>query len=248
MMRARWHIRRFTREGSAEAIRLLEEVVARQPDNALAFADLALAHHFAHGHGWAKSPAEAIVRRGEAARSAVAADDQDAVAQAALGIHELFKGQHSDALRRLHYAVELDPNSSFAYGMLGVAYCFSGECDPAIRHAQEAMRLSPRDFLLNIWVLAHAWAYLSVADYEKAASGAQRSIECNPAFPDAHGVLASSWAHLGRIEDARSALLEFIRLKPGLTLNDDRLIRPFRRPEDRKRYHDGLRTAGLPEK
>ena len=47
MMRAHWHIRRFTREDSNEAIRLLDELLKRQPDNALALADLAFALHFA---------------------------------------------------------------------------------------------------------------------------------------------------------------------------------------------------------
>ena len=35
---------------------------------------------------------------------------------------------------------------------------------------------------------------------------------------------------------------------PGLTVGDERLIRPFRRAADRERFLDGLRKAGLPEK
>jgi adenylate cyclase len=53
-------------------------------------------------------------------------------------------------------------------------------------------------------------------------------------------------AHLGRLTDARAGLDEFARLMPGLTLADDRLIRPFRRAAE-ERFIESLRKAGLPE-
>ena len=59
LMRAHWHIRRFTREDSSEAIRLLDELLRRQPDNALALADLAFSLHFAALFGWTDAPAAA---------------------------------------------------------------------------------------------------------------------------------------------------------------------------------------------
>jgi hypothetical protein len=38
-----------------------------------------------------------------------------------------------------------------------------------------------------------------------------------------------------------------MRLLPGLSITDPRLIRPFRREPDRERFLSGLRKAGLPE-
>jgi tetratricopeptide (TPR) repeat protein len=112
---------------------------------------------------------------------------------------------------------------------------------------QEAIRLSPRDFLMVIWFTVSAWAHLSAADFEQAADCGRRAIDCNPAFPDAHVTFAAASAHLGRMDDARAGLDEFIRLMPGLTMGDERLTRPFRRPADRERFLDGLRKAGLAE-
>jgi adenylate cyclase len=97
-----------------------------------------------------------LERMGEAARRAVAADDQDAVAQTALGMYELFLSRHDDAIRRLHRAIELDPNSSFARGYLGVVYSFGGEPDRSLVALGEAIRLSPRDFLMVVWYTASA--------------------------------------------------------------------------------------------
>jgi adenylate cyclase len=248
MMRAHWHIRRFTREDSNEAIRLLDELLRRQPDNALALADLAFALHFAAVFGWTDAPVAAMARMSETARRAVASDDQDAAAHTSLSIHELFSGQHNNAIRRLLRAIELDPNSAFARGYLGTAYAFGGECDPAIQHLNEAIRLSPRDFLMVVWFMGSAWAYLSAEKYEEAADCAKRAIDCNPAFPDAHGVFAAASAFLGQMTDARAGLEGFMHLIPRLTAEDKRLTRPFRRSTDRERFLDGLRKAGLPEK
>ena len=96
LMRAHWHIRRFTREDSDEAIRLLDELLRRQPDNALALADLAFSLHFAALFGWTDAPAAARQRMSETARRAVASDEQDAAAHTSLAIHELFLGQHDN--------------------------------------------------------------------------------------------------------------------------------------------------------
>jgi TolB-like protein/Flp pilus assembly protein TadD len=248
LMRAHWHIHRFTRDDCDEAIRLIEELLVSQPDNAMALADLAYMLHFVAAFGWTDSPVAAFARMGEAARLAVASDDQDAAAHTSLGIYELFaEDRNDDAIRRLRRAIELDPNSSFASGYLGVAYAFSGEADPAIQALQEAMRFSPRDFLMVIWYTASAWAHLSAERFELAAECGRRAIDCNPGFPDAHGTLAIASAYLGRKTDADAALGSYVRLLPGLTIADKRLIRPFRRPQDRERVLAGLRLAGLPD-
>jgi hypothetical protein len=107
------------------------------------------------------------------------------------------------------------------------------------------MRLSPRDFLRVVWHTASAWSQLHAERFAEAMNCAQQAIEFNPAFPDAHGVLAAAAAHLGYTAEASAGLKGFVRLLPGLTLGDPRVIRPFRRATDRDRFLSGLRKAGL---
>jgi adenylate cyclase len=247
LMRAHWHIQRFTPEDFREAIRLLDELLRDDPHNATALSDLAFALHFSGSFAWADDPAAAFARSGEVARRAIASDDKDAAAHVMAAMHELFSGRHDDAIRRLRRAIELDPNSSFAHGVLSAAYGFGGEADLAIQQAQTAIRLSPRDFLNVIWNLAEAWAHLSAERFEEAAEWSRRAIDWNPAFADAHGVLAAASAYLGRMADARASLDAFTRLIPG-NLADQLAARPFRHQADRERYLTGLRKAGLPEK
>ena len=247
IMQAHWHIRRFTREDLAHAVRLLEELLVHEPNNAVALGDLAFALHFAALFGWVESRPAAIARMSEVARRAVAADSQDSAAHTALAIHELFSGRHDEALRRLQRAIELNPNSSFAHGYVGVVHAFGGEPDRALQSAAEAMRLSPRDLLTVIWRVVEGWSHLAVERFEEAAESARLAIEWNPAFVDAYAILAAACAHGDRLDEARATLAECVRQMPGLTLRDERLVRPFRRAADQQRLLEGLRKAGLPE-
>jgi adenylate cyclase len=246
VMRAHWHVRRLTREDCREAVRLIEEVLQSDPNNALALADLAYNWHFAGIFGWIdEPPLVALEKMGDAARRAVAADDQDAIAHTVLGLYELFSSRHDDAIKRLKRAIEFDPNSSFARGNLGVVLSFGGEPDSSIAALEEAIRLSPRDYLMVIWYTASAWSHLHAERFAEAMNCAKQAIEFNPNFPDSHATLAAAAAHLGQMNEAQAALEHFVRLLPGLTLGDPRLIRPFRRPADRERFLSGLRKAGL---
>jgi tetratricopeptide (TPR) repeat protein len=246
LMKAHWHIRRFTREDFAEAVRLLDELLLHEPNHAVALGDLAFSLHFAAIFGWVDSPPAAMARMGELARRAVAVDDQDSAAHTALAIHELFSGRHDEALRRLERALELNPNASFAHGYVGIVHAFGGEYDRAIESSREATRLSPRDLLVVIWRVGEAWAHLGAERFAESAAAARLAIEWNPAFPDAHAILAAACACAGAMDDARAALETVLRQWPALTARDARLVRPFRRAADQRRFIEGLRRAGLP--
>ena len=247
IMRAHWHIRRFTRDDNAEARRLLAQALALDPGSATALGDLAFAHHFDAVFGWTDAPARSHAELGDAARKAVGADDHDAVAHTALAIFDLFSSRHDDAVRRLQRAIDLNPNLAFARGYLGTTFAFGGQHDAAMENLEEVIRLSPRDPLMVIWRLSMAWAALLAERYDEAAGYAGLAIEDNPEFTDNYTVLAAARGQLGEPRQAKAALDELLSRMPGLTLGDDRLQRPFRRPADRDRFLDGLRKAGLPE-
>jgi adenylate cyclase len=246
-MRAHWHIRRFTREDMAEALRLLETAIELDPTNGIAFTDLSYACNFSSAFGWAEDPTETLARSGDAARRAVEIDAGDAAAQTAMAIFEYFSGRQEESRRRFRRALELDPNSVYARGYLGVSYAFTGDYDEALSHLDEAIKLSPRDPLLIIWHLCKGWAALLSERDRDAAEFAIEAIGDNPEFPDNYAVLAAAYGHLGNPVEARRALDELLRRMPHLTLADERLNRPFGSDDERQRFLEGLRLAGLAE-
>jgi len=246
IMRAHWHIRRFTQDDLAEARRLLVQAIALEPANSMALSDLAFACHFEAVFGWGDGPAKSHARLGEAGRKAVAIDDGDAAAHTALAIYDLFSGWHEEARRRLRRALDLDPNSVFARGYLGASCAFSGDYDAALPHLDDAIRLSPRDPLLVIWALCKGWAALLTQRYQEAIEFAGDAAEANPEFPDIYAVLAAANGQLGRVDPARAAVDQLLRRMPALTTNDERLNRPFGCTEHREQFLEGLRKAGMP--
>lgn len=246
IMRAHWHIRRFTQDDLAEARRLLGEAITLDPRNSMAYSDLAFARHFEAVFGWGDGPGESHVRLGEAARKAVTADDGDAAAHTALAIYELFSGRHDEAQRRLQRAIEINPNSAFALGYLGVRYAFGGDYGRAITNCEEAIRLSPRDPLVVIFSLCQGWAALLTERYDEAINFAAQAAAANPEFPDIYAVLAAAHGHLADDAAAHATLDQLLLRMPALTADDERLNRPFASAEQRERFLDGLRKAGLP--
>ena len=246
IMRAHWHIRRFTQDDLAKARHLLVQAIALDPTNSMAQSDLAFACHFEAVFGWGDGPVKSHAQLGEAARKAVAIDDGDAAAHTALAIYDLFSGRHEEARRRLLRGLDLDPNSVFARGYLGVSYAFGGDYDAAVPHLDEAIRLSPRDPLLVIWVLCKGWAALLTRRYAEAIQFASHAAEANPDFPDIYAVLAAANGQLDQVDAARDALDQLLRRMPALTTNDERLTRPFGCIEQREQFLEGLRKAGMP--
>ena len=245
-MRAHWHIRRFTREDMAEARRLLEEAIELDPANAMAFSDLALAHHFEAVFGWGEDLAQSFARCGEAARRAVAIDDGDANAHTALAIYDLFQGRHEEARRRLRRALDLDPNSAFARLSRGELrlrrrlrrrLAGSRRGDPAQPARPAAGHLAPVQGLGGVALGALSGGRRIHDGGGRGQSRVSRHLR--RAGSRAHG-------HLGNAVAARAALDELLRRMPGLTAADERLNRPFGSPAQRERFLEGLssRPAG----
>jgi adenylate cyclase len=80
--------------------------------------------------------------------------------------------------------------------------------------------------------------------YETAVEWAKKSLESRPRQADCLRILAASYGHLGRVEEARTALDGAARLEPGPPV---RRLRSEVPPRHAERYLDGLRKAGLKE-
>jgi len=72
-------------------------------------------------------------------------------------------------------------------------------------------------------------------------------LEPKPDHLYPHLFLAASHAHLGALEDARNQIDKILRLAPeySLALAEERCV--YTELDEKARFLDGLRKAGLPE-
>ena len=114
----------------------------------------------------------------------------------------------------------------------------AGQPDIAIEHIEASLRLSPRARIGGP-LLAIGIAHLISRRFDEAVPKLLLAIQQNPTSPQAYRVLASCYAHMGRLEDAREIVG---RLRAITPLVVPRAV-PFRNPEHRELLLSGLRLA-----
>jgi TolB-like protein/Flp pilus assembly protein TadD len=245
-MRGNWHLWRLNRDDLAEARRLFERALELDPRSTLALSGLAFTLGFSVSVGWVDNFDEARRQGHEAARRAVALDENDAGAQLALALISFYTNQLDTAVAACRRALELNPNLAAAEGWLAVMLSWRGDYDEALAVAEKAARLSPRDNY-SMWSLSRIAANFGAGRYEQTVEWARKMIEATPESPIPWRYLASSLAHLGRREEASQAKDNLLRVMPNDNLRRVRAALPSANADRINRFIDGLRSAGVPE-
>ncbi|TKB23033.1 MAG: tetratricopeptide repeat protein, partial [Mesorhizobium sp.] len=113
--------------------------------------------------------------------------------------------------------------------------------EDATRIGELALRLNPSRPDWYLWNIA-ASKYLS-GNYLEALSLLEKMADLGSAYR----LLAATYAQLGRLEDARRAASELLKLNPEFSIERYSSRAPYRDKALLARYVDGLRLAGLPE-
>jgi len=91
-------------------------------------------------------------------------------------------------------------------------------------------------------------AHYMLKDYARALSLLRDCVSVSPNMRGGHTLLAATYAQMGRLEEARAAVAEIMRIEPNYTIGgSSRPMIAFKNPEDDQHLFDGLRKAGLPE-
>jgi adenylate cyclase len=247
--RATWHWGRRTKEDNERARWFCNRAIELDPFLVNAFYGLAWTHYLDYAYQWTDSPFETIRKLEEAARRCVALDDASALGKLALGLAYRFTTHPEKALASLERSIQLNPSLADGYIYLGVMLADRGQPDPALEMLERGMRLSPQDPSMSRFFHCIALAHFVAERYEEALQWDQRSIQQGPSLLFAHLLMAATHAHLGQLDEARSALVEVQRVSPGYSLSGLRLFFSAvdSDPEFSSRFEGGLRKAGLPE-
>ena len=90
-------------------------------------------------------------------------------------------------------------------------------------------------------------SHLLLRQYDKALSTLHRAAERAPKFAPAYVLLACTYVELDRLDDARGAIKTILDIAPQYSLSRAPIVQTHKNEDDRNRFLDSLRKAGLPE-
>lgn len=114
-------------------------------------------------------------------------------------------------------ALSFDPWNGAALYLIGLGQIYVGRFDDALATFRQADRYDTPQASRWTWLLGAGWANLLMGRGEEAVPWLQRSIAITPASGRSHMLLAAGYQRSGRFEEARTAMQEGLRLRPGTT-------------------------------
>jgi TolB-like protein len=226
-----------SRERVRDALRFLDQAIARDPryGPALALAAVGHARLYDWGEDIEKNQEMGITRARLAVESA--GDDPGVLALAAFPLS--FLGEDiATQIELADRALVLNPSFARAWFLRGVLSVWAGEPDLGIEQVEVSLRLNPRDRRGNYnWPIGIA--HFLARRFEAALPKLLVAVQETPAWPWPYRGLAACYAHMGRLDEARGMIVRLKTLTPELVPR--RL--PFRKPEHRELLLSGLRLA-----
>jgi adenylate cyclase len=222
-----------------EALRLMEQAIARDPHYGPALAYAAICCFRQVQDGRSEDPAADRLKGADFARRAleVAGDDPGILANAAYALASF--GEDIGAMMALvDRALALNPNYARGWLIKGFLCLLAGEPEAAIAHVETSLRLSPRARTGLASYIIGAAHFIS-GRFEAAVPKLVLTIQEDPSFPHPYRYLAACYAHLGRIDEARE-IVKRLRAITSVVIPD---ANPLRNPEHRELFLSGLRLA-----
>ena len=237
---------RSTREGLAEALRLVQRALELDPGFAAAAALAGDCHMENVLRSYAIDPQFERKEAVRLMRLALSLDDgdPDTLASAA-SISALLVGDCETEIEMSDRAVALNPNSYHAWNRRGWVYKIAGQPEEAIRSFERAMRMSPVDPQLYSTFTGMGFALIELRRFDEAIVAGKKALRQNPSYPGPYRCLASAFAHLGRDAEAREAAARMLEIDPAFTISA--WIARSQLSKNAKLMIEGFRKAGLTE-
>ena len=245
-----WLNKGSTAESRVQARGFFERALALDPGNIDARVGAAWVDVRTGNSYTSDDPAACFAAAEAALTKTLSLAPEHAMAHQVLGLTLISTNRAAQGIAECERALALDRNLAPAHGAIGLAKYSMGLAKETECHVQEALRLSPCDSSAYRWMMYAGFAKLLLGADEEAVARLRRSVEMNRNFPLAHFHLAAALAHLGRLDEARSAVQAGLALDPTFTISRFHA----RASSDnstyltqRERISDGMRKAGLPE-
>jgi TolB-like protein/Tfp pilus assembly protein PilF len=247
-----WLNKGMTPDTLAQARSFFDRALAADPDSVDALIGSARADLREGANSFATDSISAFAAAERKLTKALSSVPDHARAYVSLGLIHILTKRAAQGIAECEHGLELDRNLAQAHFAIGWGKILTGRAQETEAHIAEARRLSPRDTLTYAWMSNAGLAKNHLASWDEAVRWFARAIEANRNFSLAYLQIAASLSHLGRPEEASSAVKAGLSLNPAFTIARARAA--WTAMSDDPTYlaqlapiFDGLRKAGAPE-
>jgi adenylate cyclase len=244
-LRALPSTRVFMPSEADNALILLRQALALQPDYPAAHAASAMCHEVRYMRGGLReADKDAALEHARAAIQA-GADDAETLATAGFAIG-LVAHDYETAMNAIDRGLQINGTSAYALGLGATILGHAGRVEEAVEYAERALRFSPLDPWIATPYVGLGIAHCAAGNWEAAASACGKAIEANPRFSLSQVLQAAALCLLGREDEARAAARRVPELEPGFTVSG--FVKSHTgRAEIWEPIGEALRQLGLPE-
>ena len=232
----------------AEACSLLERSVALDPHFAPALATLASALSVRVSMGWKSLGHDDGTRAVDYARRAIREGSDDGVVLARSAVALMHTGtDYQHAVELVRTAMQINANDAVVLAFASIVELHCGDVQRSLALSHRAIELMPTDPGAHWALTAISHAHMALGDFEEALRWAERSRAINPEYDPSFWMLIAGNAQLGRMDEARKWLADFLTMHPDMTVARLRAAQPKRYADRMAAILEGLQLAGLPE-
>jgi adenylate cyclase len=251
------HALRRNCKDDEKAVELYKKALEIDPGYAAAWAELAWVYHDAPKR-WCLTGRlgmkfmEIRKLRGECLAKAMEIDSNNPLAQTLHAVIYWENGQYEIAIKQLENAIMKNPNSAELYCYLGDVLAGAGRAQEGIALIQRAIRLNP----IYPWYYLDklSRSYFLFEQYDKGFQVAEQLLDRGKKeghkdmIRNGHMLCAINLVELGQIEQAQAHMKEYLKVKPGIIVNNleafwrDRI----QNPADLERMLNAMHKAGMP--
>jgi adenylate cyclase len=244
------HYRLSTPDDSVKSISYLKNAIELDPNFARAHAALAATYWRIYDNNWAISAgvsySDALEQTNRHLEQALKSPTP--LARRTAAKQYFYFGRWDEAMIQAKQAITMDPNDPSGYEAMGTLLINLGRSAEALDFIKKAMRLDPQsDYLYRL-----GEAQFHLERYDEAAVTLLRATRLNPDDEWNYFLLAASYGHLGREQEAKSAIARFNDTYHDPTDKQRPLTLAsldtweFKEAINRTRLQEGLRNAGVP--
>ena len=206
----------------AETKRLFEQALAEDPSFVDACTALAMCHSADIYASRSQNVEASIAAMLALAGRALAVDARHFRIYVVLCLAHFWRGDMAKSVESGRQAVTLNPSSAEGYDALSAALCHLGMAAEAEECARVCLRLTPVDPRLHRFHFLVAQALLGQRRFEEAYEALMKAVAARPHDIVLLGYRTVLLGHLGRGEEARACLREYLGKRQFKTADDYR--------------------------